>query len=133
MALPLAVVGAALALVLGWPALAAQGDRRERPIPGGWIRLRERPPLSPVLIVRRDDRTTYVKLPAAKRPGICDVVHWHVRWPFVTVVAQPAEDHGGRIDCAADLDLSVIWVADFGSGVAKPVVYAAGLDYPVGP
>ena len=128
-----AAAAAVTALLLAWPALGTHGDRNRKTIPGGWIKLRERSPLSPVLIVRRRGGTTYVKLTPAKSPGICGVVHWHVVWPFVNVVAQPAEDHGGRLDCGTDLDLSVIWVADFTSSTAHPAIYAAGLDAPLGP
>ena len=103
-----------------------------KPIPGGSIQLRDRSPLSPVLIVHRHGRTTYVKLTPAKSPGVCNVVHWHVSWPFVTVVAQPGENHGGRFDCGTDLDTSVIWFVDFSQSITHPSIYAAGLDYPIG-
>jgi hypothetical protein len=73
-----------------------------------------------------------VKLPAAKYPGVCDVVHWHVLWPVVTVIAQPGENHGGRFDCDTELDRSVIWVVDFTESSPRPTIYAAGLDYPLG-
>ena len=123
----------AAALLLAWPGLGGAAPDERKPIPGGSIELRQRSPLSPVLLVHQRGRTTYVKLPPARRPGICDVQHWHVRWPFVTVVAQPAEDHGGRLDCRTDLDASVIWVVSFTTSISKPVVFSAGLDYPVGP
>jgi hypothetical protein len=118
-------------LVLVSPAIGAVAFPG-RPIPGGSIQLRDRSPLSPVLVVHRHGRTTYVKLTPAKSPGVCSVVHWHVSWPFVTVVAQPSENHGGRFDCRTDVDTSVIWVVDFSQSIAHPVIYAAGLDYPLG-
>ena len=130
--LALLILVPAVSLAFAWPALGKRADTNQKPIPGGWIKLRERAPQSPVVIVHRLGRTTYVKLLPAKSPGVCAVVHWHVRWPFVTVIAQPAEDHGGRLDCDTDLDRSVIWVADFSGGVARPAIYAAGLDYPLG-
>jgi hypothetical protein len=123
----------AVALALAIAGTAHGNDHVRKVIPGGWITLRERSPLSPVLIVRKASRTTFVKLTPAKSPGICDVVHWDVAWPFVTVVAQPGEDHGGRADCQTDLDRSVIWLIDFSRSVARPAIYSAGLDYPLGP
>ena len=130
--LAVGVTGASLAVA--WPAFGRQTASDVKPIPGGWIKLRQRVPLSPALIVRMKKRTTYVRLTPAKTPGICDVQHWSVSWPDVTVVAQPAEDHGGRLDCDTDLDHSVIWAIDFSSGsIGNPAIFAAGLDYPLGP
>jgi hypothetical protein len=130
----LAVGVTAGSLAIAWPALGRQTEKDVKPIPGGWIKLRQRAPLSPVLIVRRHTRTTYVKLPPAKTPGICDVTIWSVSWPDVTVVAQPAEDHGGRLDCDTELARSVIWAIDFSSGnIRNPTIFSAGLDYPLGP
>jgi len=128
----LVAIGVLGLAAFAWPAQNASSVPGQYPVPGGWIKLRQRSPLSPVLIVHRGSRTMYVKLSATKAPGICSVIHWHVRWPFVTVVAQPGENHGGRFDCISDLDRSVIWVVDFTESIANPAIYAAGLDYPLG-
>jgi hypothetical protein len=131
-AVVLTVGAVACGLTGAWPAFGQTGGD-VKPIPRGWIKLRQRSPLSPVLIVRWNKRTAYVKLTPAKAPGICDVVQWSVNWPGVTVVAQPAEDHGGRLDCDTELARSVIWVVDFSAGnIRNPSIFAAGLDYPLG-
>ena len=62
--------------------------------------------------------------------GTCGLDSWSrliVVYPFVTVILQPAEGHGGRSDCRTEIGDELMWTLQLtGNGLARPVWFTHG-------